>query len=128
MIPAWQRSSALAVKKDVNGRELGVNFVNKVSEIAEVLSHIGVQTARPRIRLKVDPTRPSNVSNGLHHGCKSNGTFPQKVRIVLEVELANAILAQPADLFHHVESRLGRIADVVVHKNVLRARHLHQTN
>jgi hypothetical protein len=39
------------------------------------------------------------------------------MRIVFKVELADAILAQAADLLHNIETGLGRIADIVITPN-----------
>jgi hypothetical protein len=56
--------------------------------------------------------------DGLNDLPKLNGAFTEKMGITLEVKLADASLAQPADLLYYVEAGLGRIADIVIDKNI----------
>ncbi len=43
------------------------------------------------------------------------------------MELADAIFAEPADLFGYIKSRWRRLADVVIN-DVFRSRHIHDTD
>jgi hypothetical protein len=55
----------------------------------------------------------------MHDWPKLNFSFAQIVWIVFQMELADAILAQPANLFDDVEPGFRRIADIVIDQYIL---------
>src|ERR1035437_10111482 len=95
----------------------------------QVLAHVGFHRgARVRIGFQVRVSREADGPDGLHDLRHRHAAFAQIARVVLEVELADAILAQPADFLHHVEAGLRAIAHVVIHQHVLRPRAFHDAD
>ncbi len=72
-----------------------------------------------RVRFKIGVTREADIANGMHDWPKLNFSFAQIVWIVFQMELADAILAQPANLFDDVEPGFRRIADIVIDQYIL---------
>src|SRR6185503_8911110 len=77
------------------------------------------------LRLQLRPLREPDAGQGIHHRGEVDLALAEVVRVVLEVDLADAVRAQPADLLHDVEPGLRRVPDVVVREDGRRLRALH---
>ena len=72
----------------------------------QILTHIGFNRVRRRIRLQIGKAAEANVFDGVDHRRKIDFTFAQVVRIIFQMELANTALSQPADLFYDIEAAI----------------------
>src|SRR5579872_974406 len=73
----------------------------------QISAHIVIHRVRRAARLQVGETVKSDVLNSLQDAREVNLAFTQVVRIVFQMELADALFPQPADFLGHIETALG---------------------
>src|SRR5438309_1162089 len=67
-------------------------------DVFQVAAHVRGDDLGRAVRLQLGPLREADVGQGGHHPREVDRPFAQVVRVVLEVDLADTVLAQPADL------------------------------
>ena len=72
----------------------------------QIFAHIGLNRVRRRVRLQIGKAAEANIFYSFDHRRKIDFPFAQVVRIVFEMELANAAFPQPADLFDDIEAAI----------------------
>ena len=77
---------------------------------------------------KLCPSLEAYVGQRVDHCFEVDRTRPQIVRIVLQVNFADACPAQPANFLHYVEASFAGVADIVVSENGGGFGPLHDTN
>ena len=68
------------------------------------------------------PAAEADVRDGLGDLLEINLALAQQVRVVLQMEFADAVLAKPTDFFVDIEAVMERVADVVINQHGLRLR------
>src|ERR1700752_5397017 len=88
--------------------------IEKLQKISEVSFHVGFDILRRRTGFEVGEAIVADVLHGLQHAGYVNLTFPEIPRVVLEMHLADTLLAEPTNLADRIETLVSRVADVVV--------------
>ncbi len=97
--------------------------IRQFADEGQILFHIRFHgAAGVGVGLEVGVAGEADLADGGHHFIELDFAFAQVVGIVFQMDLADALSAQPADLFGRVETGVGGIADVVIHLHVFGAR------
>src|SRR5208283_6209554 len=90
-----------------------------VADIDQVLSHVGFHFTGLAVGFQIAVARKTDVADGVEDGSELDVAVAQHVGIVFQMELADAILAQPSNLFDGLKAGLGGITHIVVNLYVL---------
>src|SRR5207237_6513788 len=94
----------------------------KPADEVQVRLHVLFHIARRRHGLQLRPAAEPGPGNGLDDFREINLPLPEKVRVVLQMKLADAVLAEPGDFLVDVETVVERVADIIVNQHGLRLR------
>src|ERR1041384_2142535 len=89
----------------------------QIADELEVPAHVGLDILAGRVGLEVNPALEADVRDRLDNRGKVDLSLAEIVGIVLEMEFADSVLAEPADLFHDVKAVISRIPNVVVDRD-----------
>src|ERR1017187_3755552 len=110
-------------------RGLGRRSSDQLANVGQISFHIGLDPGTGmRVGLEVRRPCEADIANGLHHAREGNPAFSQVVRVVLQVKLTDAVLAQPVNLFHYIEAGLRRVPDIVIYRHRVGLRPVHDTH
>ncbi len=92
--------------------------IAQFADVDQIAAQVGFQGFRMRVGFEVGVAGEADVADGVENSRKFDGTFSQVMRVVFEVDLADAVLAEPANFRDRVETGLGGVTDVVINLQV----------